>query len=269
MKNSIKIFLVIAIMAIGFGAKAQGTGTSADPFKVKLNSTRVFSIVGDAASTYAWTVKTSDVTTAEFEMLNQATSSLTVKWLAVGTYKITARETSANGCTDDGANLKEFYVEVEANTFAVAVKWNENALDPNDTKAPKLTATDCAIVTVVGGVLNFDNVISFEVSQTGGQFSVASNNWSFDCEYQISENGIDWSAPSSADIIGNKLVSNGSVSTLTITKAIALKTTTNGDFLLKIKIKDAIDGYFTPSTTTPEVTATYRRLEATGEITVN
>jgi len=257
MKNLVKFFMVIALSAIFTGASAQSSST---PYVVHKGSTRVFSITEHTDSKYAWTVEfvsSTEVSTEESVPSytpDNTKGSLSVVWNGKGKYKITVVESSKVDCSDASVNTKEYWVNVIESDFEVSVVWVKSAIQ-------------CAIAN---SAADLDNDIAFTVSRTGGVFSATKTEWTFEYEYQVSEDGgTSWTVLSSGDAVGDLSVGKDNTSTLTFTKSIALDSGVNGDYLLKVRIKNAKDGYGSVAPTSTFATATYHRLPTTSDISID
>lgn len=281
-----KILIILALTIIGLGVNAQQQDvTNGSVHKYKATE------ANRDASSFAWYIYKAGTTTPAVENVDYEIWSsgddkivetvgevgyvvktadigsfvaqkyiLYIKWLnTADNYTVRFEEKSEKGCFDDTDNRRDLTVNVKDNKFNVTTAWDQKPVSED------------AICAVHG-----DNTISFTVTKEHGVFRAdpTDDYWYF--EYQMSVNGAVYAVADAdavdvkVDGVVKKMVKvakgvNSKVLTFTYSDIKTLTEATDAgeavDYLVKLKITDARDGYMAKDTdlTDTEVTATLHR----------
>lgn len=252
MKNLVKLFTVIALLAVGLSASAQGGNGSTEALakEVALNSVRSFTVDLHATSNYAWTIENASggtvvTSTTDLTAGDSNKNVFFVKWIAEGNYKVTLVEsTKTTNCSDVKVNKKEFYIKVVANDFSVTPSWFEGKVVQSD--------NTCAV--------NGDNTLKFKVTKSGGKTGA----WNF--KYKISKS---YDSNNYSEIVAETTVNYTSVGD----EIVSVTTPINLGYAqcqIKFEVIDARDGYNTPANVLPvEIIAVVNQIPVTGDIVID
>ena len=263
MNRLVKLLLVFALTTISYGAFSQ---VEQKLQTVIQKSVHRYNVTLHSGNMYTWVIKKEttpgiwveiDATSGSFSFVKDYTdpslvvdvtdvadlNEVFILWNEGGNYKVILREINHTGdgsnCYDAVENEKIQPVTVNANDFEVTIT---------------AQATTCASTE--------ENTIEFTVTKTNGKAA----NWKF--KYQVSFDGAVYGPEQEYEV---EYGTDANVYVLPLTKDIPEAANgDNLDYLIKVKLISATDGYNTPAnnleTEAIEVTATVHKLAKTSEI---
>ena len=256
MKKIYTIITVLALCMITYSVSAQSVNVNSvhkyEISKANAGTSKYMWVVEKSTDNAAWNTAVLDtdykvftsytnVTPVTIGVFTPGQCEIYIKWLKKSEanlfFRVRVIEADASSdCYDTSVKEKVESITVDENNFKVTLAYAGKVLSTG--------GTNCAV--------DGDNTLNFTVTKTGGTFGTTkdvNDQWNF--QYEVSIDGGAWTT-GTVDMVdgvveGNnvKLVpvsSTNDVHTLALVYTIPKG---NGDYSIKVRIKDARDGYGT------------------------